>query len=133
MLVVAGCTSAGDDQPARQTITETTETSPPLRAECRDVADDAKALLTEVGRLATRDATVDDVRTAASALAVSFDDARTALGPGAQAHLDQAGQSLQRVQDALSAQPVDTAELRRAASDLVAALGDAATVCSGTP
>jgi hypothetical protein len=132
VLVVAGCTSADGDQPGQQTTTTSTTSTTSPRSECRDVADDAHALVTEVGRLATRDATVDDVRTAASALAASFDDAKTALGAGAQEHLDQAGQALQRVQDALSTQPVNPAELRRAASDVVAALGDAATVCSGS-
>jgi outer membrane protein OmpA-like peptidoglycan-associated protein len=132
VLVVAGCTSADSDQPGQQTTTTSASPSASLRSECRDVADDARALLTEVGRLATRDATVDDVRTAASALATSFDDAKSALGPGARAQLDQAGQALQRVQDALSTQPVNTAELRRAARDVVAALGDAAAVCSGS-
>jgi hypothetical protein len=127
VLLTAACTSAGGDQPASRNPT----TAPP-RTECRAVADDARALLTEARELATRDATVDDVRTAASELATSFDDARTALGADAQADLDQASQALQRIQDALSTQPVDTAELRRAASDVAAALGDAAAVCSGT-
>ena len=128
VLVVAGCTSADSDQAAQQTTTTTS-----LRSECRDVADDAQALLTEVRKLATRDATVDDVRTAANTLAASFEDARTALGSGAQAKLDQAGEAVQRVQDALNAQPVDAAGLRRAASDVATALGDGAAVCSGSP
>lgn len=134
VLVVAGCSSGTNDQADQQTTTTTTtttESSASLQPECRDMVDDAQALLTEVGKLATREATVEDVRTAADTLATSFDNAKTALGPEAQAQLDQAGQALQRIQDALGAQPVDAGELRGGASDLVAALGDAATVCSG--
>jgi hypothetical protein len=136
MLLFVGCAST-DNPPAQQpagtaTTTGTPTTVSTLDPECRQVADDAQALVAEVGRLATRDATVDDVRAAASTLATSFDEARAAVSPAAQANLDQAGQALQRLQDALSAQPVNTAELRQAANDLVTALGDAATVCSGS-
>lgn len=141
VLALAGCTSGSNDQagqPTTTTTTTTTETttSPSLRPECADLAEKGQALVTEVGRLATRDATVADVKAAADALAISFDEARASLGPDAQADLDQAGQALQRVQDALAAQPVDTAGLRRAAADLFTSLGDVATVCaagSATP
>ncbi|HEY7592227.1 MAG TPA: hypothetical protein VH969_03670 [Actinophytocola sp.] len=133
-LALAGCTSAANDQAGQETTTTTTptttETSPSLRPECADVADAAQALVTEVGKLATQDATVGDVKAAADDLSQSFADARGSLGPEAQAHLDEAGQALQRVQDALGAQPVNKAGLRQAATDLLASLGDAATVCA---
>lgn len=133
-LFLAGCSSATNDQPSQETTTATTTTetaeSPALRPECEAVADKGRALLAEVGKLATQDATVGDVQAAASALSDAFDDAKAALGPEAQGRLDQAEQALKQVQDALSAQPVDTAALRLAASSLVAAAGDAATLCS---
>jgi outer membrane protein OmpA-like peptidoglycan-associated protein len=135
VLVVAGCSSADNDQAGQQTAPATTtqapETTTSLSAECEGVVDDAQALLTEVGRFTTREATIDDVRTAASQLAASFDAAKTAIGPEAQADLDQAGQALQRIEDALNANPVDAAALRQAAGDFVAELGDAAAVCAG--
>ncbi|HEV7648666.1 MAG TPA: hypothetical protein VGP26_10930 [Actinophytocola sp.] len=135
-LALAGCSSATNDQASQETTTTTSETvpdtatTPPLRPECEDVADKGRTLLAEVGKLTTRDATVADVQAAAAALSDAFDDAKAALGPDAQAQLAQASLALQQVQDALKAQPVDTAALRRAASDLVAAAGDAATLCS---
>lgn len=133
-LALAGCTSATNDQasPETTTTTTTTEASPTtsLRPECADVADAVQALVTEVGRFATGGATAADVKAAADALSTAFGDARDTLGPEAQANLDQAGQSLQRIQDALAAQPVDRAELRQAASELFASLGDAAAVCA---
>jgi hypothetical protein len=132
-LALAGCTSATNDRPSRETTTTTT-TEPPttvsIRPECVDVADKARALLTEVGRLTTREATADQVRAAAGELSGAVDDAKATAGPVARARLDEAGQALRRVQDALTAQPIDTAGLRAAASDLVAALGDAAAFCA---
>lgn len=138
-LVLAGCTSGTDDQAAQLTTTTTaapTTTSEPVRAECADVADAARGLATEVGRLTTGGATVDAVRTSASELADALAAARATLAADAQADLDRAGQALERIQDALAAQPVDTAALRTATAELVAALGDAADVCaagSATP
>ena len=133
-LFLAGCSSATNDQPSQETTTTTTTTetaeSPALRPECEAVADKGRILLAEVGKFATQDATVGDVQAAASALSDAFDDAKAALGPEAQGKLDQAEQALKQVQDALSAQPVDTAALRLAASSLVAAAGNAATLCS---
>jgi hypothetical protein len=137
-LALAGCTSATNDQPSRPTTTTTTttetSTSASVRPECVAVADQAQALLTAVARLATGQSTVDQVRAAAGELSDAFDDAKAALGPDARAQLDEAGQALRQVQDALAAQPVDTTALRTAAARLFAALGDAATVCStGSP
>lgn len=131
-LALAGCTSTTNNEPNQQTTTTTTEptTSASIREECVDVADKARAMLTEVGRLATGDSTVGQVRTAATELSGAFDDARAALGPEAQADLDQAGQALQRAKDALTTQPVDTAALRAAARDVAAVLGNAAAVCA---
>ena len=131
-LALAGCTSATNDQPSQETTTTTTqtETSPALRPECEAVADKGRDLLAEVGKFTTQDATLGDVQAAAAALSDAFDNAKAALGPEAQGKLDNAEQVLQQVQDALAAQPVDTAALRRAAADLVAAAGDAATLCS---
>jgi hypothetical protein len=133
-LALAGCTSATNDQPSQQTTTTTTTTEPStsasVRPECLAVAGKAQALLTAVGRLATGNATVDQVRAAAGELSDAFDDAKAAVGPDTQTQLDEAGKALQDVQDALAAQPVDTAGLRTAAARLVATLGDAATICS---
>jgi ABC-type sugar transport system substrate-binding protein len=133
-FVLAGCTSGTNDQPSQETTTTTTETEtetgPSPNPACEDVADKGRALLTEVGRFATRDATVGDVQAAAGELSDAFDEAKATLGPDTRAQLDQVGQALQRVQDALATQPVDTAALRRATSDLVAAASDAATLCT---
>jgi len=133
-LALAGCSSATNDQPSQETTTTTTTTetasSPALRPECEAVADKGRVLLAEVGKLTTRDATVADVQAAAAELSDAFDDAKAVLGPEAQGKLDQAEQALRGVTDALAAQPVDTAALRLAASSLVAAAGDAATLCS---
>jgi hypothetical protein len=131
-LALAGCSSATNDQPSQETTTTTTETatSPALRPECEQVADKGRDLLAEVGRFTTQDATVADVQAAAAELSDAFDNAKAALGPEAQGKLDNAEQVLAQVQDALAAQPVDTAALRRAAADLVATAGDAATLCS---
>lgn len=135
-----GCTATGEQAgPQNTESTQTTSTSSPattvsLRGECLDVADKARVLLTEAGRLATGDGTIEQVRAAAGGLSDSFEDARTALGPDAEADLDTAGQALQRVQDVLTTQPVDNAELRAAANDFVAALTNAAAVCApGAP
>jgi hypothetical protein len=141
-LALAGCSSATNDQPSQETTTTTTTTetasSPALRPECAAVADKGRDLLAEVGRFTSRDATLAQVQAAAAELSDAFDDAKAALGPEAQGKLDNAEQILKQVQDALAAQPVDTAALRRAAAELVAAAGDAATLCSpssatGTP
>ncbi len=70
------------------------------------------------------------MRTAAGELSDSFAAARAAVGADVDADLDGAEQALRRVQDALAAQPVDTQALRKAASDLVALLGDAAAICA---
>jgi hypothetical protein len=130
VLALAGCTSATNDRPSRETTTTEPSTTVSIRPECVDVADKARALLTEVGRLTTREATADQVRAAAGKLSGAVDDAKATVGPDAGARLDEAGQTLRRVQDALTAQPIDTAALRAAASDLVAALGDAAAFCA---
>ncbi len=135
LLALAGCTSGANDQPSTEpTATTTTETttSTSLVPACQDLVDKSQELVTEVGRFVTRDATAGDVQVVAAALAASFEDAKATLGPDAQADLDQAGRALQKVQDALAAQPVDTAGLRTAAGELFAALTDAAAICAGT-
>jgi hypothetical protein len=87
-----------------------------------------------VGRLATGDASVEQVRAATADLSNSFNDAMAEVGPDTRAHLDEAGQALRQVEDALSTQPIDTAALHTAANDLFAALGNAADVCTpGSP
>ncbi len=138
VLALAGCTQAPDDRPSPQTTTTTTTTEPStsasVRPECLAVAGKAEALLTAVGRLATGQATADQVRAAAGELSDTFDDAKAALGPDAGADLDDAGRALDEVTDALGKQPVDTAALRTAATRLVSSLGNAATVCAaGSP
>ncbi|MBP2328614.1 hypothetical protein JOF56_008999 [Kibdelosporangium banguiense] len=132
-LALTGCTSATNDQPSQKTTTTTTTgpaTTVSIRPECVNVADKAHALLTQIGRLTTGDATPDQVRAAAGELSDAFDDAKATVGPDTRAHLDKAGQALRRVQDALNAQPIDTASLRAATNDLVAALGDVAAICA---
>lgn len=130
VLAVAGCAPATDDRPSQAPTTTTTES---LSRACTDVADKAQALLTEVGRYATGKASPDQVHTAADALSDSFNRAKTELGPAAQADLDEAGQALHDVLDALTTQPVDKAKLQTAANQVFTALGEAATVCtSGT-
>lgn len=135
-FALAGCTSATNDQPSTQTATATTTTEPTtsesLVPACQDLVDKAQTLVTEVGRLTTRNATVADVQAAADALGTSFDDAKATLGAEAKADLDAASQGLRQVQDALKTQPVDTAALRTGAATLVTSLGDAAKVCSGS-
>jgi hypothetical protein len=132
-LVVAGCSPAASNQSTSQKTTTTTSQASVMAA-CVDVADKAGVLLAVVGRLSTGDATVEQVRSAATDLSGSFDDAMAAVGPDTRAHLDEAGQALRRIQDALSTQPIDSAELRTAADDLFAALGNAADVCTpGSP
>jgi hypothetical protein len=142
-LALAGCTPSTNDEPSQEPTTTTTTTDPSttvsLRPECVEVADAARVLFGEIGRLATGNATVEDVRAAAGDVSDAFDAVKASAGPDAGADLDAAGQALDRVQDALTAEPVDNAGLRAAASDLVAALGDAAAVCApgssstGTP
>ncbi len=132
-LVLAGCTSSGGDQPSEPptpTTTTTETTTVPVRQECADVADTASALVTAAGRLVTGDATVEQVRTAAGELSDALDAARAAARPEVGANLDAAGQALQRMRDALGAQPLDRAGLRTAARDLLDSLGDAAAICS---
>jgi hypothetical protein len=135
-FALAGCTSATNDQPSTQTATTTTTTEPTTSASlvpaCQDLVDKAQTLVTEIGRLTTRSATVADVQAAADALGASFDDAKATLGAEAKADLDAAGQALQQVQDALKTQPIDTAALRTGAAALVTSLGDAAKVCSAS-
>lgn len=134
-FVLAGCTSGngsgdGAGQSATTTTTIVPTTTESVRQECLDVADRARALFTEVGRFASGDGTLEQVRAAADELSDAFETAKASLGPDAQADLDSAGQALQRAQDALAAQPVDSAALRTAATEVVAALGNAATVCA---
>ena len=133
MLLVAACTPAGDPpaEPAGTTTTATATTAT-ARPECRQVADDLRALATAVRGLATGETTVDDVRSAANSLAASFDEARSAVGPDARASLDQAGQALEQLQAALGTRPLDTGALRQAADDLTTALGGAVAVCAGS-
>jgi hypothetical protein len=128
--VLAGCTTS--DQPGQETSTRrtTTTTTVSVQDVCLDVADKARVLIEEVGGLATGGATIEQVRAAVGELSGAFDDAVATLGPDARADLDQAGQALERVRDAVTAQPVDTAGLRAATTDLVAALGDVAAVCA---
>ena len=140
VLALAGCTSStnarsGPSTTTTTTTTTTTSSSSPavslsIRPECLDVADKAKDLLTAAGRLATGNATVAKVRAAAGELSTSFEAAKQAIGPDASAHLDDAQQALRRVREALSSDPVDTGALRTASGDVVAALGEAATVCA---
>jgi hypothetical protein len=101
-----------------------------VRAACVDVADKTGVLFAVVGRFATGDATVEQVRSAAADLSGSFDDAMASVGPDVRGRLDEAGQALTRVQDALSTDPIDSAALRTAANDLFSALGNAADVCT---
>ena len=128
-LVVAGCAPATTTQPTTRQQS-TTATSPSVLAACVDVADKTGTLLTVVGRLATGDATVEQVQAAATAVSDSFDAAMAAVGPDTRAHLDEAGKALSRIEDALTTQPIDTVALRTAADDLFTALGDAAGVCN---
>jgi hypothetical protein len=141
VLALAGCTSSTNAQNGQEssttatTTTTSTSTSGPtvslsIRPECLDVANKAKDLLTVAGRLATGNATADQVRAAAGELSTSFEAAKEAIGPEERAHLDNAGKALQRARDALSVQPIDKGALQTAAGDVVAALGDAAAVCA---
>jgi hypothetical protein len=127
-LVVAGCSPATTTQSTGQTTTTTSSES--VRAACADVADKTGVLFAVVGRFATGDATVEQVRSAAADLSGSFDDAMASAGPDVRGRLDEAGQALTRVQDALSTDPIDSAALRTAANDLFSALGNAADVCT---
>jgi PBP1b-binding outer membrane lipoprotein LpoB len=129
-LTLAGCSSATDSATSTPTTSAEPATSMSVGPVCADVADKARGLATEVGRLTTGQATVDQVRASANELSTAFADARDMVGSETRAHLDEAGQALQRMQDALNAQPIDRAGLRAAADDLVTALGDAATVCA---
>ncbi|WP_291410325.1 hypothetical protein [Actinophytocola sp.] len=134
LLLHVGC-SPTNGEPAQEppaTTPTTTAPSDGIRPECTGVADRARTLVTEVGRLATGDATADQVSAAAGELSDAFDAARDAVEPDARAGLDEAGQALDRVQTALTAQPIDTTGLRAAARDLATALGDAASICSPT-
>jgi len=126
--ILAGCSTG--DQSGQETSTTPTTTTVSVQDVCLDVADQARVLVEAVGGLATGDATTEQVAAAADELSGAFDDAVAALGPDARADLDLAGQALARMRDAVTAQPVDTAGLRAATTDLVAALGDAAAVCS---
>lgn len=131
VLALAGCGPTANDRPSQAPTTTptTTTTTGSLSSACADVMDKAQALLTEVGRYAAAKSTAEQVRAAADELADSFDRAKSELGPDARADLDEAGRALREVLDALTAQPVDTARLRTAASQVVTALGSAATIC----
>lgn len=148
LLITAGC-SGNSNQAAPTTTQQTTqtttqETTPPattettpnaagLRPECQAVFANAQTLVSKVAGLAAHTATIDDVRTAATTLSTSFDQAKTALGAEAQAGFAQASQALKTFQTALSAQPPNIAALRQSANDIVAGLGQAITVCSASP
>jgi hypothetical protein len=132
-LALAGCsstTNGGSSQETASTTGPETSTTTSIRSECADLADEARGLATEVGRLVSGEAGVDDVRAAANELSGALEDAKATVGPDARAHLDEAGVALQQAQDALNAQPIDGAALRAAANDLVTSLGDAVAICS---
>jgi outer membrane protein OmpA-like peptidoglycan-associated protein len=136
VLAVAACAPATENRPSQTTATTTTATTTAAAASlspaCGDVVDKAQALLTAVGRYASGKAAAEQVRSAADELSDSFDQAKTELGPDAQAALDKAGRALRDVLDVLSTQPVDTNRLRTAAGQVVTALGEAATVCTSS-
>src|SRR5262245_2242522 len=127
-LALVGCTSTNGSSgqgTSTSSTTSSSSTTESARAECVAVGEKASELLTAVGGLADGSTTVEQVRTVAGELSDSIEDAASAIGPDAGVHLDAAKQALQRVLTALGTQPVDTAGLRGAAGDLVAALGNA--------
>ncbi|HEX6354970.1 hypothetical protein [Actinophytocola sp.] len=108
-LTLAGCAQAGNDQRARGTTT-----SGPIQAECADLETKAGALAVVANGLSTGEATVNQVRSAGADLIDSFADAAEKAGPD----LARTGDALQRVEDALTAQPVDTKALREATNEV---------------
>jgi hypothetical protein len=125
-LVVTGCSSAGSDEGSASTA----PTHPPESSHCVVIADRVHALADEIRRLPTAETDVDAVRMATAELSAAVEGAKASAGPELRASLDEAGQSVDRLRDSLNARPVDWAGLRAAASDLVAALGDAADICT---
>jgi hypothetical protein len=108
-VTLAGCAQAGTDNRTRETTP-----SEPIRAECAGLVRHVGALAVVTGHLATGEATVNQVRSAAADLV----DALEETGPD----LPAAGRALRRVEQSLSARPVDTRTLRDATDDLLTEL-----------
>jgi hypothetical protein len=131
--VTSGCQSGGGGSPSVSATTAPT-TTVTAGSVCSALVLSGQALVTTVTQFAGGQATGDQVRAAASLLSASIDAARATIGTQANARLDDAKAALQRLEQAVTAQPPDVAGARQAASDALAALRDAATLCqSGSP
>lgn len=131
VTAIGGCSSSAKVEPTTQPATPVSPaTTVPVQPACAAVTAQALAFAGEVGQLVTAEATVDELRAAAADLSGAVDDAKAVVGPDAHASLDEAGQALDRAQDALATEPLDWVVLRGAATDLVTALGEVVDLCA---
>lgn len=126
-LMVSACASADGGQ-----STPTTTTVESALLDCTDIADNARALATELRDLVTGASTMKQLQ-AADEPAGAVDEAKTSVGQNARAHFDDAGLALQQVQSSLSTEPVDWDGVRAGTDALVTALRDVASVCDAVP
>jgi hypothetical protein len=133
VLVLGGCSSNGsgsdNNTPKPAPSPSTTNNAD---SACANVVAKGRALGTTVARFVGGQASASDVKTAANELSTAVDKAKAQLKPAISKDLDTAQSGVQRLQKALTAQPVNTSEIRSATTQVVTSLGSAATVCETT-
>jgi phage-related minor tail protein len=89
----------------------------------------SRGLATTVAQFVGGQASASDVKTAANQLSTAVDKAKADLKPQVSKNLDSAQAGVQRLQKALTTQPVSKSEISSAAAQVVTSVGSAATVC----
>ena len=126
-VVLAGCSTA--PPPAASSATATPSAAPLVRPECAAVTAAATTVSTELVAYLAGQGNPEQLRTSAQNLSSALSQARTDLGADG-ARLDAASAAVQQLTTALQAQPIDPQAVRAAAQQVLAALGEVASVCS---
>ena len=127
-LVFAGCSNDNSGGGGSNQSPSPTDTSK-ADSDCKNVVDKGQTLATTVASFLGGQASANEVERAARNFTNAVDNAKSTIKPQVKSNLDKAESASKQMVDALQAQPVDTAKLRTAASDLAAAIGAAATIC----
>jgi hypothetical protein len=130
VLVLGGCSSNGsgsNNNTPKPAPSPTTAKN--TDAACSNVVTKGRALAATAGRFVGGQASASDLKTAANDFSTAVRQAEAALKPGVSQNLDHAQAGVQRLQKALTTQPVDKSEIGRAAAQVATSLGSAVNVC----
>jgi hypothetical protein len=130
VLVLGGCSSGGggSDNNTPKPAPSPTATKN-ADAACSNVVTKGRALASTVAQFVGGQASASDVKTAANQLSTAVDKAKAQLKPEVSKNLDSAQSGVQRLQKALTTQPVSKSEIGSAAAQVVTSVSSAATVC----